>query len=91
MLGSGAGETDGNTDANNAAEATRASDQRQEQQQQQNPGGLQGIAELADMDDWGSAWQDAKANGGSWGGRGKGGRGIQRNTWQPKDVYVEGE
>lgn len=89
MLGSGAGETDSNNDTNNAAEATSISDQRQ--QQQQNPGGLQGIAELADMDDWGSAWQDAKANGGSWGGRGKGGRGIQRNTWQPKDVYVEGE
>ncbi|CAN0414737.1 unnamed protein product, partial [Hapterophycus canaliculatus] len=26
----------------------------------------------------------------SWGGRGKGGRGIQRNTWQPRDVFVEG-
>ncbi|CAM9816469.1 unnamed protein product [Ectocarpus sp. 12 AP-2014] len=85
---SGAGETDRNNDTNHAAEATKISDQRQ--QQQQNPDGLQGIAELADMDDWGSAWQDAKANGGSWGGRGKGGRGIQRNTWQPKDVYVEG-
>jgi ATPase subunit of ABC transporter with duplicated ATPase domains len=25
-----------------------------------------------------------------WGGRGKGGRGIQRNTVQPKDVHIEG-
>lgn len=43
------------------------------------------------MDDWGSAWQEAKEKGERWGGRGKGGRGIQRNTWQPKDIYVEGE
>lgn len=43
------------------------------------------------MDDWGSAWQDAKDKGESWGGRGKGGRGVKRNTWQPKDVYVEGK
>ena len=49
------------------------------------------MAELADMDDWGSAWQDAKDKGESWGGRGKGGRGVKRNTWQPKDVYVEGK
>ncbi|CAN0095335.1 unnamed protein product [Pylaiella littoralis] len=57
---------------------------------QPGEGRLQGVAELADMDDWGSAWQDAKDKGEGWGGRGKGGRGIQRNTWQPKDVYVEG-
>lgn len=52
---------------------------------------LQGVDELGQMDDWGSAWQEAKEKGEGWGGRGKGGRGIQRNTWQPKDVYVEGE
>lgn len=52
---------------------------------------FQGVDELAEMDDWGSAWQDAKDKGEGWGGRGKGGRGIQRNTWQPKDIYVEGE
>lgn len=52
---------------------------------------LQGVDELAEMDDWGSAWQDAKDKGESWGGRGKGGRGIKRNTWQPKDIFVEGE
>lgn len=43
------------------------------------------------MDDWGSAWKEAQERGEMWGGRGKGGRGIQRNTWQPKDIYVEGE
>lgn len=52
---------------------------------------LQGVDELADMDDWGSAWKEARERGEVWGGRGKGGRGIQRNTWQPKDIYVEGE
>lgn len=52
---------------------------------------FQGVDELAEMDDWGSAWQDAKEKGEGWGGRGKGGRGIQRNTWQPKDIFVEGE
>ena len=55
------------------------------------PGAFQGVDELAEMDDWGSAWQDAKDKGEAWGGRGKGGRGVQRNTWQPKDVYVEGK
>lgn len=55
------------------------------------PGTFQGVDELAEMDDWGSAWQDAKDKGEAWGGRGKGGRGVQRNTWQPKDVYVEGK
>ncbi|CAM9746212.1 unnamed protein product, partial [Discosporangium mesarthrocarpum] len=51
---------------------------------------FQGVDELNEMDDWSSAWQDAKENGKAWGGRGKGGRGIQRNTFQPKDIYVEG-
>lgn len=75
-----------NTD-NNTAKVKNAA----EDESRPGDGGLQGIAELADMDDWGSAWQDAKNKGEGWGGRGKGGRGIQRNTWQPKDVYVEGE
>lgn len=72
---------------------TRDAAEDAEKQPQQPPGtgGLQGVAELADMDDWGSAWQDAKDKGESWGGRGKGGRGVKRNTWQPKDVYVEGK
>eukprot|EP00903_Cladosiphon_okamuranus_P015062 g13935.t1 len=81
--------TTGTAKAKHAAEDA----EQQQQQQQQQPagaGGLQGIDELADMDDWGSAWQDAKDKGESWGGRGKGGRGVKRNTWQPKDVYVEG-
>lgn len=52
---------------------------------------FQGVDELAEMDDWGSAWQEVKEKGENWGGRGKGGRGIQRNTWQPKDIFVEGE
>lgn len=55
------------------------------------PGSFQGVDELAEMDDWGSAWQEAKEKGEGWGGRGKGGRGIHRNTWQPKDIYVEGD
>lgn len=74
-----------NTDNNTAKEKNDA-----EEKSQSGNGRLQGVAELADMDDWGSAWQDAKDKGEGWGGRGKGGRGIQRNTWQPKDVYVEG-
>ena len=68
------------------------------------------VQELADLDDWSSAWEDVKASGERWGGRGKGGmcecvsccelcgelsdwktgRGIQRSTFQPKDVFVEG-
>ena len=52
---------------------------------------FQGVDELAEMDDWASAWKEAQERGEAWGGRGKGGRGIQRNTWQPKDIYVEGE
>lgn len=48
------------------------------------------VQELVEMDDWSSAWADVKATGERWGGRGKGGRGIQRNTVQPKDVFVEG-
>ncbi|CAM9559019.1 unnamed protein product [Chrysoparadoxa australica] len=47
-------------------------------------------AEAGSCDDWGSAWEEVKATGGKWGGRAKGGRGVQRQTWQPKDVHVEG-
>lgn len=74
----------------NAAKQAEQQQQQEQPQQQPGTGRFQGVAELAEMDDWGSAWQDAKEKGEGWGGRGKGGRGIQRNTWQPKDVYVEG-
>lgn len=48
------------------------------------------IEELNDLDDWSSTWERVKLTGERWGGWGKGGRGVQRNTWQPKDVSVEG-
>jgi ATPase subunit of ABC transporter with duplicated ATPase domains len=49
-------------------------------------------AELAinECDDWASAWEQAKAEESGWGGRGKGGRGLHRATYQPLDVHVEG-
>lgn len=46
--------------------------------------------ELDAVDDWSSAWAECRDKGLKWGGRGRGGRGVQRNTWQPKDVWIEG-
>jgi len=53
-------------------------------------GGEEEEDELDAVDDWSSAWRDVREKGERWGGRGKGRRGIQRNTWQPKDVWIEG-
>ena len=50
----------------------------------------QQAAELAELDDWGTAWEEAKRTGLKWGGQGRGGRAIHRWTWQPEDVLVEG-
>jgi hypothetical protein len=35
------------------------------------------LAALNEMDDWASKWAELQASGGEWGGRGKGGRGVQ--------------
>ena len=42
---------------------------------------------LGDHDDSANAWKDTKASE-SWGGRGKGGRGLKRQTLQPKDINL---
>lgn len=46
--------------------------------------------ELAQVDDWSSAWEECKALGLKWGGRGRGGRAAGRQTVQTRDVVVEG-
>lgn len=48
------------------------------------------VKELADVDDWSSAWEESKKSGIKWGGRGRGGRAANRMTVQPKDVVLEG-
>jgi hypothetical protein len=40
--------------------------------------------------DWSSAWEECKKLGLKWGGRGRGGRATNRQTMQPRDVFVEG-
>ena len=47
-------------------------------------------AELADVDDWSSAWEECKEKGTKWGGRGFGGRATGRCTVQTRDVVLEG-
>ena len=51
------------------------------------------LESLDDTDALASAWTDAVAEAGSepasWGGRGRGGRGLARNTYQPRDVSVD--
>lgn len=46
-------------------------------------------AALAETDDYASAWEDVQERGGTWGGRGQGGRGAVRMGAGAKDVYVE--
>ena len=48
--------------------------------------------ELDATDDFASAWQDAQAEGRAWGGRGFGGRGVNRGlgTYKGKDAVVQG-
>ena len=49
--------------------------------------------DVAPVDDLCSAWEACKADGGVWGGRGKGGRGVARQqagmSAAVRDVYVE--
>ena len=49
------------------------------------------LEDMLSHDDNGSAWQDEKAKGldASWGGVGKGGRGVARQTHQPKDINLQ--
>lgn len=54
------------------------------------------LASLDDTDCYATAWQralqaanDEHGRVHHWGGRGKGGRGLARRTFQPKDVVVE--
>lgn len=53
------------------------------------------LTSLDDTDCFSTAWQDAlqraeeKGTAVSWGGRGQGGRGCSRQTFQPKDVVVK--
>jgi hypothetical protein len=51
---------------------------------------LKQAAELAEVDDWSSAWEECKKLGIKWGGRGRGGRATNRCTVQTQDVVVEG-
>eukprot|EP00611_Tribonema_gayanum_P016523 TRINITY_DN2876_c0_g1_i1.p1 TRINITY_DN2876_c0_g1~~TRINITY_DN2876_c0_g1_i1.p1 ORF type:complete len:707 (+),score=124.45 TRINITY_DN2876_c0_g1_i1:380-2500(+) len=48
------------------------------------------VVALTECDDWYAEWERVQAAGDAWGGRGRGGRGIQRNTAQPHDVHIEG-
>jgi hypothetical protein len=43
-----------------------------------------------DMDDWSSEWQEVLDGKCIWGGRTKGGRGVQRIKGYTKDISVEG-
>jgi ATPase subunit of ABC transporter with duplicated ATPase domains len=47
------------------------------------------LLSLDDGDMYASAWADAVAAGKAWGGRGRGGRGLARRTYQPKTIVVE--
>lgn len=50
------------------------------------------MSEMAELDDWGSAWAEVVESGEKWGGRGHGGRGMGRITQlhTGKDVVLEG-
>lgn len=51
-----------------------------------------GFDSMTALDDWSSAWEDVVKEGGKWGGRGHGGRGMGRITQlhAGKDVVLEG-
>ena len=56
----------------------------------------QQLTSLDDTDTYASVWSDMLArhqkndkNASPWGGRGRGGRGIARRTFQPRDIVVE--
>ncbi len=48
------------------------------------------LDDTVDNDDWSSAWQEVLEGKGVWGGRTRGGRGVQRITGFTKDISVEG-
>ncbi|RYH28356.1 ATP-binding cassette domain-containing protein [archaeon] len=63
----------------------------------QNPDSEENIARWGlnlsateELDDWSSEWQEVLQGKGVWGGRKRGGRGVQRITGQTKDISVEG-
>jgi hypothetical protein len=48
------------------------------------------LSDTVDNDDWSSAWQEVLEGKGVWGGRTRGGRGVQRITGMTRDISVEG-
>eukprot|EP01038_Epipyxis_sp_PR26KG_P005070 gene5070-7075_t len=48
------------------------------------------IEQLDELDDWSSEWSACKLNGGVWGGRRRGGRGIRTTNGRIPDISVEG-
>eukprot|EP01031_Cornospumella_fuschlensis_P034440 gene34440-41684_t len=48
------------------------------------------LSATEELDDWSSEWQEVLQGKGVWGGRKRGGRGVQRITGQTKDISVEG-
>lgn len=48
------------------------------------------LEDTVEHDDWSSAWQEVLEGKGVWGGRTRGGRGVQRITGLTKDISVEG-
>lgn len=46
--------------------------------------------DLEALDDWASAWEKCRSEGGVWGGRAQGGRGVRKQTGQVPDIVVEG-
>ena len=49
----------------------------------------QQLTSLDDADAYASAWTTAVQQALPWGGRGRGGRGLARQTFQPRDIVVE--
>ena len=60
----------------------------------EDSGKLGGHAAIDDLDDFSSAWEEVKASGEAWGGRGRGGRGVARQyacqSTATRDVIVDG-
>lgn len=48
------------------------------------------LEDTVEQDDWSSAWQEVLEGKGVWGGRTRGGRGVQRITGFTRDISVEG-
>jgi hypothetical protein len=43
-----------------------------------------------ELEDWATEWQQVLNGNGVWGGRTRGGRGVQKITGRTKDISVEG-